>query len=83
MASAAFLNPDVPTEIYLAITDYLPLSSIVALTLTSKRLAHVYGIQVRDDLQAYPNERRDFFLLLEKDMPGYYLASAINAKLTH
>jgi hypothetical protein len=82
MGSVAFLSPDIPTKIYLAIAEHFLLSPIVALTLASKRLAHVYGIKVRDNLRVDRHERRDVFLLLERDLPGYYLAYAEDAKLT-
>jgi hypothetical protein len=63
MASTApaFLHADIPTEIYLAIADYFPLSSIVALTLTSKRLLDVTVANYAIALKTSESDETSFF----------------------
>jgi hypothetical protein len=67
------LKASIPTEIHLAIVDYLPPSAVVALTLTCKRFLHIIGTgrsweQLRNDHA----ERSVFYSLLERDLVDYY-----------
>jgi hypothetical protein len=67
------LKASIPTEIHLAIVDYLPPRAVVALTLTCKRFLHIIGTgksweQLRNDHA----ERSVFYSLLERDLVDYY-----------
>lgn len=62
-----------PTEILQLIAGQLPLSSAAALSLCSKSICHVIGLQYRHNLSSQTLEKQDFLVLIERDYPGYWL----------
>jgi len=74
------LRPDIPTEIYLAIADYLPAASIAALILANKHLLQLYGSKHWKALQNDPSELAAFLLLLERDLEEYYYSKPLLRK---
>jgi hypothetical protein len=67
------LATKIPTEIHLAIVSYLPLSAVIALTLTCKRFLHIIGTSKSwEELPNVHPGRSVFYSLLERDLTGYY-----------
>lgn len=62
-----------PTELLQLIARQLPLSSAASLSLCSKRICHVVGLQYRHNLSSQTREKQDFLVLIERDYPGYWL----------
>jgi hypothetical protein len=75
--ASALLRPDIPKEIYLCISDHLPLHSIVALILSNKRLFYTYGNNYNASLNTNPGELAAFLLLLERDLEDYFYSHPI------
>lgn len=71
--AAPILYLNLAPELHFLITEFLPLHSVVASTLTCKQLLNIHGSHKWDLLSQDPDARSKFFLLLEKDLPGYYL----------
>jgi hypothetical protein len=67
------LKASIPTEIHLAIVKHLPLSAVVALTLTCKRFLNIVGTRKSwEQLRNNHSERSVFYSLLERDLVDYY-----------
>jgi hypothetical protein len=66
------LSPSIPTEIHLCIADFLPAHSLVALTLTCKRLLRIFGTYHHTSLRTTPTSLAAFLRLYERDLPEYY-----------
>jgi hypothetical protein len=66
------LSPSIPTEIHLCIADFLPAHSLVALTLTCKRLLRIFGTYHHTSLRTTPTSLAAFLCLYERDLPEYY-----------
>jgi hypothetical protein len=66
------LNPAIPTEIYLCIADHLHTPSLVALTLTSKRLLSIFGTRHHTALRTELVKLAAFLRLLERDLPEHF-----------
>jgi hypothetical protein len=67
------LKASIPTEIHLAIVKHLPLSAVVALTLTCKRFLYIVGTgKSWERLRNDHSERSVFYSLLERDLVDYY-----------
>lgn len=62
-----------PTELLQLIARQLPLGSAAALSLCSKSIAHVVGLQYRHNLSSQTLEKQDFLVLIERDHPGHWL----------
>lgn len=62
-----------PIELLQLIARQLPLSSAASLSLCSKTIAHVVGLQYRHKLSSQTLEKQDFLVLIERDHPGYWL----------
>lgn len=62
-----------PIELIQFIVQQLPLSSAASLSLCSKTISHVIGLQYRHNLSSQTLEKQDFLTIIERDHPRYWL----------
>ena len=67
--------PTLPVEILQYIRDILPLSSAVALTISSRNMLHLLGSESLHSLRAkhQATEKKRFLVAMEKDLPDWQL----------